>query len=60
MLFCAFLIIIVKMIVKPEVLAEYGYGMENMKIEVDENLPDFFKVIKFTSADEVLEEEKNC
>ena len=34
--------------------------MESVKIEVDEDLPNFFSVIRFAAADEILEEEKNC
>ena len=57
MLFAAFVIICVKLIVPAEILDKMGYGMENVKIEVDEDLPNFFSVIKFTAADEVLDEE---
>jgi len=59
MLFAAFVIICVKLIVPAEILDKMGYGMENVKIEVDEDLPNFFSVIKFTAADEVLDEEEN-
>tara|TARA_B110000285_G_scaffold234791_1_gene313040 strand:- start:687 stop:1007 length:321 start_codon:yes stop_codon:yes gene_type:complete len=59
MLFAAFVIICVKLLVPAEILDHMGYGMENVKIEVDEDLPNFFSVIKFTAADEVLEEEDN-
>lgn len=60
MLFAAFLIIAIKVIVPNEYLAELGFGMESQKIEVDEDLPNFFSVIKFSNADEVLAEESNC
>jgi len=60
MLFAAFLIIAIKVIVPNEYLAELGFGMESQKIEVDEDLPNFFSVIKFSNADEVLAEETNC
>ena len=33
--------------------------MEQVEIEVDEDLPNFFKVIKFSASDEIIEEEKN-
>lgn len=59
MLFAAFLIIAIKVVVSNEVLSKLGYGMESEKIEVDEDLPNFFSVIKFSAADEVLFEEVN-
>ena len=59
MLGAAFLIIIAKVLTPHDKLAAWGFGMENQKIEVDEDLPNFFSVIKFTAADEVLDEEKN-
>lgn len=45
--------------VPEEYLSMWGFGMESQKIEVDEDLPNFFSVVKFSSADEVLMEEKN-
>jgi hypothetical protein len=60
MLFAAFVIICIKVIVKPETLESLGYGMENQKIEVDEDLPNFFSVIRFSAADEIIMEEENC
>jgi hypothetical protein len=60
MLFCAFAIICFKVIIRAEYLDKWGFGLEQIKIEVDEDLPNFFSVVRFTAADEVLEEEKNC
>ena len=60
MLFAAFLIIMMKVFIPNEILDYFGFGMESQKIEVDENLPNFFSVVRFTASDEVIEEEKNC
>jgi len=59
MLLAAFLIIIMKVVTPHHLLARWGFGMESQKIEVDEDLPNFFSVIKFTAADEILDEEVN-
>jgi hypothetical protein len=60
MLFAAFVIICIKVFVPAKYLDLWGFGMENIKIEVDEDLPNFFSVVRFTAADEVLLEETNC
>lgn len=60
MLLCAFAIICIKVLIRAEHLDKWGFGLEQIKIEVDEDLPNFFSVVRFTAADEVLEEEKNC
>jgi hypothetical protein len=59
MLVAAFMIIIMKVVTPHHLLAAWGFGMESQKIEVDEDLPNFFSVIKFTAADEILDEEVN-
>lgn len=59
MLIAAFMIIIMKVATPHHLLAAWGFGMESQKIEVDEDLPNFFSVIKFTAADEILDEEEN-
>ena len=59
MLVAAFAIICIKVLTPHEYLMKLGFGMESQKIEVDEDLPNFFKVVKFSAADEVLAEEQN-
>jgi len=59
MLLAASVIICIKVLTPHEYLMRLGFGMESQKIEVDEDLPNFFKVVKFTAADEVLAEEVN-
>ena len=42
-----------------ERLQAWGFGMMKKDIEVDEDLPNFFKVIKLSQADEIVNEEEN-
>lgn len=58
MAFCAVFIILTQKIFGT-LLNQYGYGMEREEIEVDEDLPDFFKCVKLSQADEVIAEEAN-
>jgi len=37
-------------------LRKYGFAMEQDMIEVDEDLPDFFAVIKTLKANEIVKE----
>lgn len=49
------LIIIIQSIFKDD-LMKFGFAMSQKKIQVDEDLPKFFKAIKLSQADELLEE----
>jgi len=40
-------------------LMQWGFSLQEKEIEVDENLPNFFEVIKLSQADEVVIEEQN-
>lgn len=42
-----------------ETLAEWGFTMQKHDIEVDEDLPNFWKVVKMGYADEVVKETDN-
>merc|ERR1712086_1056805 len=41
-----------------EKLAEWGFSLQRVEIEVDENLPNFFNSIKLSQADEIVLEEQ--
>ena len=36
-----------------------GFSLQKKEIEVDEDLPNFFKTILLSQADEIVNEEKN-
>lgn len=40
-------------------LAEWGFGMADTEIAVDEDLPNFFKSVKLSQADELIAENTN-
>lgn len=42
-----------------EHLQRWGFTMQAKDVEVDEDLPNFFKVIKLSQADEIVREEEN-
>jgi len=42
-----------------EAANKLGYGMQARKIEVDEDLPNFYRCVKLSQADEVISEEAN-
>jgi hypothetical protein len=56
--FASFFILITQKVVG-EALNKYGYGMQEKEIKVDEDLPNFFKCVKLSQADEVIAEEEN-
>lgn len=40
-------------------LAEWGFAMSDHELVVDEDLPNFFKAVKLSQADEIIAENKN-
>ena len=42
-----------------EQLMEWGYSLQDKQIAVDEDLPNFFKCITLSQADQLVEEERN-
>jgi len=52
-----FLVIIQK--VFADQLQRWGFSLQEKEIEVDEDLPNFFKSVRLSQADEVLKEEAN-
>lgn len=42
-----------------ELLAKWGFAMSEKEINVDEDLPNFFKSVKLSHADELISENKN-
>ena len=40
-------------------LMKWGFTMASVEISVDEDLPNFFKSVKLTQADELIAENKN-
>jgi hypothetical protein len=42
-----------------EQLMRWGFSMSSKKIEVDEDLPNFFKSLKLSHADELVMENEN-
>lgn len=42
-----------------EYLMRWGFTMQSCEIKVDEDLPNFFKSVKLTQADELIAENKN-
>ena len=60
LLMCAasiFLIIVQK--VFADYLMKWGFALSDQEIEVDEDLPNFFKSVKLSQADEIIAEESN-
>lgn len=41
-----------------ETLTKWGFGFSDVEIEVDENLPNFFKAVKLSEADWLVSEDK--
>jgi len=54
----AFFIVITQKLMG-ETLNRLGYGMQAKEIEVDEDLPNFYKCVKLSQADEIISEEEN-
>jgi len=44
------------MIISEEFLARCGFSLSGKDINVDEDLPNFFEAIKFSQADELIQE----
>jgi hypothetical protein len=40
-------------------LMKWGFALQSKEIEVDEDLPNFFKTVKLAQADELISEEQN-
>jgi hypothetical protein len=38
-------------------LMKWGFALQSKEIEVDEDLPNFFKTVKLSQADELIAEE---
>jgi len=56
--FASFFILITQKIMGAA-LNKLGYGMQAKEIAVDEDLPNFYKCVKLSQADEVIAEEEN-
>ena len=54
----SFILIAVQRIFE-EQLMRWGFSMSSKKIEVDEDLPNFFKSLKLSHADELVMENEN-
>jgi hypothetical protein len=55
--FATFLILI--QIIFKNYLMKWGFALQSKEIEVDEDLPNFFKTVKLAQADELISEESN-
>lgn len=38
---------------------EWGFALQSQEMKVDEDLPNFFKCVKLTQAQEIIKEEEN-
>lgn len=52
-------ILLLKKLASRGALARWGFAMQRKDIEVDEDLPEFYKCVKLTQADEIIAEEEN-
>ena len=52
----AMLIIFLAQAFFKKTLKRYGFGFSGTKIEVDENLPNFYKAVKLSEADWLVQE----
>lgn len=55
---CAVIVILIQVICSNH-LQQWGFTMQRYSIAVDENLPNFFQALKFTQANELVQEYKN-
>jgi len=56
MIAIAFVVIIVMRVGFYETMTKWGYTISTNVIEVDENLPNFFKSVKLSDADWIVKE----
>jgi len=59
MALCAVFLILFIAIVPNEYRMKWGFSLQEKKIEVDEDLPNFFDTILLSAADEIVLEEEN-
>lgn len=57
--FCALILQVLMTVAGKEYLQKWGFGMSAKDIEVDEDLPNFFRSVKLSQADELILENEN-